>query len=309
MKGGLINQTKREISVMRIIKHPNVVRLYEVIASKSKIYFVMEYVRGGELFNKVTKGKLKEDNGNLKVSDLGLTESRRQDGLLHTTCGTPAYVAPEVINKKGYDRAKADIWSCGVILYVLLAVPELVAAGGPEASFSDPRPEPEPEPADHDGEADEEPFYSSTSSSAYETSSEDESTSVTPRPMSPIRPNVYNAFDIISPSQGYDLSGLFEEDLNQCNSSRFTTKKPARNESFNIRNDEGKVRLQGIKEGRKGQLAIGADILEVTPSFHVEELNKTSGDTLEYKNFCNQELKPSLQDIVWTWQGHQQQTQ
>ncbi|MBA0811024.1 hypothetical protein Gohar_002962, partial [Gossypium harknessii] len=62
MKGGLIDQIKREISVMRLVKHPNVVRLYEVMASKSKIYFVMEYVKGGELFNKIAKGKLKEDD-------------------------------------------------------------------------------------------------------------------------------------------------------------------------------------------------------------------------------------------------------
>lgn len=159
MKVGLIDQIKREISVMRLVRHPNVVQLYEVMASKTKIYFAMEYVRGGELFNKVAKGKLKEDvarkyfqqliaavdfchsrgvyhrdlkpenllldeNGNLKVSDFGLSalfESKRQDGLLHTTCGTPAYVAPEVINKRGYDGEKADIWSCGVVLFVLLA--------------------------------------------------------------------------------------------------------------------------------------------------------------------------------------------
>lgn len=139
LRVGLIDQIKREISVMRLVRHPNVVELYEVMASKTKIYFAMEYVRGGELFNKVAKGKLKEDAarkyfqqligavdychsrgvyhrdikpenllldefGNLKISDFGLsalTESRRQDGLLHTTCGTPAYVAPEVINKKG----------------------------------------------------------------------------------------------------------------------------------------------------------------------------------------------------------------
>ncbi|KAI6670878.1 hypothetical protein NL676_005763 [Syzygium grande] len=144
---------------MRIVKHPNIVQLYEVMATKSKIYFVMEYAKGGELFNKVSKGKLKEnvarkffiqlinavdfchsrnvyhrdikpenllldENDNLKVSDFGLSalaESKRQDGLLHTICGTPAYVAPEVIGQKGYDGAKADIWSCGVVLFVLLA--------------------------------------------------------------------------------------------------------------------------------------------------------------------------------------------
>ncbi|CAK9150578.1 unnamed protein product [Ilex paraguariensis] len=159
LKVGLINQTKREICVMGMVKHPNVVQLYEVMATKTKIYFVMEYAKGGELFNKVAKGRLREDvarkyfqqlicavdfchsrgvyhrdlkpenlllddNGNLKVSDFGLSalsESKHQDGLLHTTCGTPAYVAPEVINRKGYDGPKADIWSCGVILFVLLA--------------------------------------------------------------------------------------------------------------------------------------------------------------------------------------------
>ena len=67
---------------------------------------------------------LLDENGNLKVSDFGLSalaESKHQDGFLHSTCGTPAYVAPEVINRKGHDGAKADIWSCGVVLFVLLA--------------------------------------------------------------------------------------------------------------------------------------------------------------------------------------------
>ncbi|XP_061364846.1 CBL-interacting serine/threonine-protein kinase 10-like [Gastrolobium bilobum] len=159
MRTGQVDLVKREISVMRLARHPNIIQLFEVMATKSKIYFVMEYAKGGELFNKVAKGKLKQDvahkyfkqlinavdfchsrgvyhrdikpenilldeNGNLKVSDFGLSalaESKRQDGLLHTACGTPAYVAPEVIQRKGYDGAKADIWSCGIVLFVLLA--------------------------------------------------------------------------------------------------------------------------------------------------------------------------------------------
>ncbi|CAH8349964.1 unnamed protein product [Eruca vesicaria subsp. sativa] len=156
----MITQIKREISTMKLIKHPNVIRMLEVMASKTKIYFVLEFVTGGELFDKIaSKGRLKEDgarnyfqqlinavdychsrgvyhrdlkpenllldaNGNLKVSDFGLSalpQQVREDGLLHTTCGTPNYVAPEVINNKGYDGAKADLWSCGVILFVLMA--------------------------------------------------------------------------------------------------------------------------------------------------------------------------------------------
>lgn len=63
LRVGMVEQIKREISVMRLVRHPNVVRLHEVMASKTKIYFVMEYVKGGELFNKIVKGKLKEDAG------------------------------------------------------------------------------------------------------------------------------------------------------------------------------------------------------------------------------------------------------
>ncbi|CAA7039047.1 unnamed protein product, partial [Microthlaspi erraticum] len=156
---GMMDQIKREISIMKLVRHPNIVELKEVMATKTKIFFVMEFVRGGELFAKVAKGKLHEDaarkyfqqlisavdfchsrgvshrdlkpenllldeNGDLKISDFGLSalpEQILQDGLLHTQCGTPAYVAPEVLRKKGYDGAKADIWSCGVVLYVLLA--------------------------------------------------------------------------------------------------------------------------------------------------------------------------------------------
>lgn len=67
---------------------------------------------------------LLDAKGSLKISDFGLSalpQQFRADGLLHTTCGTPNYVAPEVIMDKGYSGATADLWSCGVILYVLMA--------------------------------------------------------------------------------------------------------------------------------------------------------------------------------------------
>ncbi|XP_020571088.1 CBL-interacting protein kinase 32-like [Phalaenopsis equestris] len=160
LKNKMVEQIKREIATMKLIKHPNVVRLYEVMGSKTKIFLVLEFVKGGELFDKIVNhGRLREDearkyfqqlinavdychsrgvyhrdlkpenllldeNGNLKVSDFGLSALSlqvRADGLLHTTCGTPNYVAPEVLNDKGYDGTTSDLWSCGVILFVLLA--------------------------------------------------------------------------------------------------------------------------------------------------------------------------------------------
>lgn len=156
---GLTGNVKREITIMSRLHHPHIVRLHEVLATKTKIFVIMDFVRGGELFAKISKGRFSEDlsrryfhqlisavgychsrgifhrdlkpenllldeNGKLKVSDFGLsavTDQIRPDGLLHTLCGTPAYVAPEILAKRGYDGAKVDVWSCGVVLFVLAA--------------------------------------------------------------------------------------------------------------------------------------------------------------------------------------------
>ncbi|KAM3689988.1 hypothetical protein ACB098_09G089600 [Castanea mollissima] len=396
LKVGMVEQIKREISSMSMIKHPNVVELYEVMASKTKIYFVMENAKGGELFSKVAKGKLKEDaarryfqqlisavdychsrgvyhrdlkpenllldeNGNLKVSDFGLSalaESKHQDGFLHTTCGTPAYVAPEVINRKGYDGSKADIWSCGVILYVLLAgylpfhdsnlmeMYRKIGKGdfkfpnwfGPEArrllsKILDPNPNTrisiakimdnswfrrglppkpriiqsevkEPTPIDVDA------VFGRNESSSSSTESKQELA----------KPSNLNAFDIISLSAGFDLSGLFEE-TEQKKEVRFTSNKPssiiiskleeiAKRLRLKVKKkDGGLLKMEGSKAGRKGLLGIDAEIFEITPHFHMVEMKKSSGDTLEYKKTLKQDIRPALKDIVWTWQGEQQQQQ
>ena len=70
IKVGMMEQVKREISMMKMVKHQNIVELHEVMASKSKIYIAMELVRGGELFNKVSKGRLKEDVARLYFQQL-----------------------------------------------------------------------------------------------------------------------------------------------------------------------------------------------------------------------------------------------
>ncbi|KAL5988812.1 CBL-interacting serine/threonine-protein kinase 7 [Asimina triloba] len=151
----------REVTAMRRLRHPNIVHLHHVMATKSKIYLAMDHVCGGDLFSLVSRrGRLPEavarryfqqlvaalrfchaagvahrdvkphnllvdEEGNAKLSDFGLSalpeQMLRGDGLLQTACGTPAYTAPEVVRRRGYEGAKADAWSCGVLLFFLLA--------------------------------------------------------------------------------------------------------------------------------------------------------------------------------------------
>lgn len=163
-KQNMGTQVKKEISIMKMVRHVHVVSLKEVLASRTKIFIVLELVTGGELFDRiVAEGKFNEttarkyfqqlvagtaychkqgvchrdlkpenllldEHENLKISDFGLSSLYEQAAgetdrrtLLHTTCGTPNYVAPEVLADKGYDGAMADTWSIGVILFVFLA--------------------------------------------------------------------------------------------------------------------------------------------------------------------------------------------
>nr|KYP72972.1 CBL-interacting serine/threonine-protein kinase 10 [Cajanus cajan] len=302
IKTGQVDHIKREISVMRLVKHPNIIELFEVMATKSKIYFVIEYAKGGELFKKVAKGKLEEEvahryfrqlvnavdfchsrgvyhrdikpenilldeNENLKVSDFGLSalaESKRQDGLLHTTCGTPAYVAPEVIKRKGYDGAKADIWSCGVVLFVLLAGyipfqdPNLMEMYRKisKAEFRCPSWFPkrvqrllskmlDPNPdtrisidkikqcswfrkGPNGGQITQRKNRSISSSvtNHCEQCGDESHSLAAEAQQEPIVPASINAFDIISLSPGFNLCGFFEDSF-QKREARFTTRQPA----------------------------------------------------------------------------------
>ncbi|CDY26293.1 BnaA09g26440D [Brassica napus] len=124
---------------MKLVRYPCVVRLYEVkfLAGRTNIYILLEYNTCGELFielfvmNVLVKQKLGrvyhrdlkpgklllDSQGNLKISDYGLSAlPERGVTILKTTCGTPNYV---VLSHKGYNGVVADVWSCGVILYVL----------------------------------------------------------------------------------------------------------------------------------------------------------------------------------------------
>ncbi|CAG9327784.1 unnamed protein product [Blepharisma stoltei] len=151
-----VERISREIHILKLIRHENLVQLYEVIETSEKIYLVMEYVSGGELFTHIVNSKrlkekeackfyqqiisgieyihklnivhrdLKPENllldhdKTLKFVDFGLSNTYLEGEMLKTACGSPCYAAPEMIAGKSYIASRVDIWSSGVILFTML---------------------------------------------------------------------------------------------------------------------------------------------------------------------------------------------
>ncbi|ORY03056.1 hypothetical protein BCR34DRAFT_492670 [Clohesyomyces aquaticus] len=151
----MAGRIEREIQYLQLLRHPHIIKLYTVITTPTEIIMVLEYA-GGELFDYiVTNGRLKEgharkffqqivcaveychrhkivhrdlkpenllldDNMSVKIADFGLSNIMTDGNFLKTSCGSPNYAAPEVISGKLYAGPEVDVWSCGVILYVLL---------------------------------------------------------------------------------------------------------------------------------------------------------------------------------------------
>ncbi|GFV88007.1 hypothetical protein TNCV_3241571 [Trichonephila clavipes] len=154
---GKEDSLENEIKVLRRLKHPNIVQLVETFEDKNKVYLVMELVTGGELFDRIVeKGSYTEkdashlirqileavdymhsqgvvhrdlkpenllyyspdEDSKIMISDFGLSKME-DSGIMATACGTPGYVAPEVLAQKPYGKA-VDVWSIGVIAYILL---------------------------------------------------------------------------------------------------------------------------------------------------------------------------------------------
>uniref|UniRef100_A0A8C5EG21 Serine/threonine-protein kinase BRSK2 n=1 Tax=Gouania willdenowi TaxID=441366 RepID=A0A8C5EG21_GOUWI len=147
---------EREIAILKLIEHPHVLKLHDVYENKKYLYLVLEHVSGGELFDYlVKKGRLTpkearkffrqimsaldfchshsichrdlkpenlllDEKNNIRIADFGMASLQVGDSLLETSCGSPHYACPEVIRGEKYDGRKADVWSCGVILFALL---------------------------------------------------------------------------------------------------------------------------------------------------------------------------------------------
>ncbi|XP_066535640.1 serine/threonine-protein kinase SIK3 homolog isoform X2 [Hoplias malabaricus] len=146
----------REVQIMKMLRHPHIIRLYQVMETERMIYLVTEYASGGEIFDHlVAHGRMAEKdarkkfkqivaavhfchcrnivhrdlkaenllldhNLNIKIADFGFSNMFSRGQLLKTWCGSPPYAAPELFEGKEYDGPKVDIWSLGVVLYVLV---------------------------------------------------------------------------------------------------------------------------------------------------------------------------------------------
>ncbi|KAK4408324.1 CBL-interacting serine/threonine-protein kinase [Sesamum angolense] len=336
LKHKMAEQIKREIATLKLIKHPNVVQLYEVMASRPR-YLLFWNMSLGEssltklgVFHrdlKVFDVALKEQPenllldaaGNLKISDFGLSalsQQVRDDGLLHTACGTPNYVAPEVLNDRGYDGVTADLWSCGVVLFVLLAgylpfddsnvmnlyrkissaeftCPPWLSFGAMKliARILDPNPvkritvpeilEDEWFRKDYKPPVfDEKEDISLDDVEAVFKDSEEYH--VMERKAE--QPTAMNAFELISMSKGLNLGNLFDGEQGYKKETRFTSKCPANEIVKKIEQAAKPLGFDVHKElqGRKGNLKVATEVFQVAPSLHMVEVRKAKGDTLEF---------------------------
>ncbi|KAL6839486.1 hypothetical protein ACP4OV_030756 [Aristida adscensionis] len=397
----MLHQIKREISIMKIVRHPNIVRLNEVLAGKTKIYIILELVTGGELFDKIfqirlppintrnlfpidkaRQGKLRENEarkyfqqlvdaidychskgvyhrdlkpenllldsrGNLKVSDFGLsTLSKNGVGLLHTTCGTPNYVAPEVLGSNGYDGSAADVWSCGVILYVLMAgylpfeendlqtlydkittaqysCPYWFSPGAKSLIQRILDPNPRTRITIEGIRADawfkknyvairrgEDENVNLDDVQAVFDNIQDKYVSEEVTHKDGGAPLMMNAFEMITLSQGLDLSALFDRQQEFVKrQTRFVSRKPAKTivatieivaESMGLKvhSQNYKLRLEGVSANRMSPFAVVLQVFEVAPSLFMVDVRKVAGDTLEYHKFYKN-LCSKVDEIIW----------
>ncbi|KAK9684036.1 hypothetical protein RND81_10G182000 [Saponaria officinalis] len=370
-----------EVAAMRRLDHPNILRLHEVMASKNKIYLVMELAKGGDLFGKLSRRRdhrlpealarryfsqvvsalhychrngvahrdvkpqnlLLDDEGNIKVADFGLSaiveSPLNSSNLMKTSCGTPAFAGPEIVGRAraGYDGSKADAWSCGVILFVLLSgylpfddanlvimfrkmqkrefrFPTWVTkpARGLITRLLDPNPTTRMSIK----EVIEDPWVKNQGMVYARSVSLGDMASLEEKKYEEKRMSTsMNAFEIISMSSGLDLSGLFGSEA----------RKGKREKRFTSRETKGvvvdRVVEAGVKLGYevekrdkgfgsgggvwlgKGRLVLSVAVVEVAADLILVEVRVVDGGGVgwDQEELHWGELKIGLGDIVVSW--------
>ncbi|KAJ1403015.1 Serine/threonine-protein kinase, active site [Sesbania bispinosa] len=303
----ITNQIKREISALKLLRHPNVVKLYEVLASKTKIYMVLEYVTGEELFDKIaSKGKFTEGEGrklfqqlidgvsychskgvfhrdlklenvlvdtkgNIKITDFGLSALPQQFGI-------PKWLSPGAQN---------------IIKRILDPNPKtrITMAGIKEDPWFKKGYTPaDPEDEEEDIYIDDEAF--SINELPHEAEQRNSG--------SPIR---INAFQLIGMSSCLDLSGFFEKEDVSERKIRFTSNLSAKDliekiedaateMEFRVQKKNGKLKVMQDNKAHKtlGSLSVTVEVFEISPSWYVVELRKSYGDGSVYRQLCKKLL-------------------
>ncbi|BAT96688.1 hypothetical protein LR48_Vigan02g002800 [Vigna angularis] len=358
----------REIDAMRRLQnHPNILKIHEVLATKTKIYLVVDYAGGGELFSKISRcGRLPESRarryfsqlvsallfchrhgiahrdlkpqnllldaaGDLKVSDFGLSAlpEHLRDNLLHTACGTPAFTAPEVLRRVGYDGSKADAWSCGVILYNLLAgqlpfddsnIPAMCRRisrrdyqfpawiSKSARSLIHQLLDPNPKSRISLDRVFDNRWLRDKKHVCYNVLEE-----------SVVESDLYNkccdgyklgmnAFDIISMSSGLDLRGLFEttSEKGRRREKRFSSEKSVGTveakvkevgERLGFRIEVGKNGVIGLGKGKVG---LAVEVFEIVSDLLLVAIKVVDG-AMEFDQLHWDDWKLGLQDVVLSW--------
>ncbi|ESQ42638.1 hypothetical protein EUTSA_v10013669mg [Eutrema salsugineum] len=314
---GLESQVQREIRTMKLLNHPNIVQIHEVIGTKTKICIVMEYVAGGQLSDKLGRHKMKESDarklfqqlidavdychnrgvyhrdlkpqnllldskGNLKVSDFGLSAVPKSGDMLSTACGSPCYIAPELIMNKGYSGAAVDGFSREQKKLIF--------------NILDPNPQRRMTLAEI---IIQDSWFKIGYVPAYQQVSDSIKENVAEINAATASSNFINAFQIIAMSSDLDLSGLFEEHddkryktmIGSKNTAQETIKKieaAATGVSLSVeRIKHFKVKIQPKEiRPRSSYDLLSAEVIEVTPTNCVIEISKSAGELRLYMEFC-----------------------
>ncbi|KAL0367864.1 UNVERIFIED_CONTAM: CBL-interacting protein kinase [Sesamum radiatum] len=295
----ITDQIKREIGTLKLLKHPNVVRLYEVLASKAKIYMVLEYVNGGELFERIaSKGKFTEAKGRKLFQQLidGVSYCHNK-GVFHRDLKLENVLIDASGNIKITDFGLSALPQHLRDTFPLMTeIWQYSIRRSQKPNKEDPRSNPHTritigeikkndwfkqdytplDPMEEDEEEEEE----------ENACNDDEVSSINDK-KDPDSPTLINAFQLIGMSSCLDLSGFFEKEDVSERKIRFTSHHSPKELLERIENTVMQMGFHVQKKNGKLKVVQERKVFEISPSLYVVELQKAYGDPLVYRQLCN----------------------